>query len=189
MKYLPRADKKHRTKIPSIVVYGGSFDPIHLGHIGAIQTALKILNPSLFLVVPAFRNPFKSCIKYSTHQRTKWLKRAIKQINDKRVQLCLFEIKRNAPTPTILTIQYLKKTFNTSKIYFLLGEDNLEHLHTWDAFPLLAHLVEFILLKRQGYSPIPHSYKMLPLDIPASSTQIRNGKQREFLPPFLKGLR
>ncbi|WP_051420485.1 nicotinate-nicotinamide nucleotide adenylyltransferase [Helicobacter pametensis] len=181
---------KHRPKIQTLVVYGGSFDPVHLGHIRAIQITLKALNPSLFLITPAFRNPFKDSIRYSTQKRTKWLKRSLRSyIKDSRVKLCLFEIKRNSPTPTITTIQYLRKILNISKIYFLLGADNLEHLHTWDDYPLLSQLVEFVFLERDGFPAIPHSYQILPFDVPASSTQIRAGGAREFLPHFLKGLR
>lgn len=180
---------KHRIKIPSLLVYGGSFDPIHLGHIRGVQIALKILNPSLCFITPAFRNPFKSQIKYSPQQRIKWIKRSMQQnIKDKRVKLCLFEIKRQTPTPTITTIQYLRKSYNISKIYFLLGADNAKDLHTWDEFALLNELVEFVFLERESYTA-PKSYRSLPLHIPVSSTQIRNGEQKEFLPPFLQALR
>lgn len=181
---------KHRIKLQTLVVYGGSFDPVHLGHIGAIKTALKAINPDLFLLVPAFRNPFKSHIKYSTHQRTKWLKRSIKTyIKDKRVQLCLFEIKRNTPTPTITTIDFLYKTYNVQKIYFLIGADHCQNLHTWDEFPRLQRLAEFLFLQRDGYPIPPKQYRTLPFHHLASSTQIRQGRGREFLPQFLKSLR
>lgn len=180
---------KKRKRIKTLVLYGGSFDPIHLGHIQAIKVALKSLNPNDFFIIPAFRNPFKTQIKYTTHQRTKWLKRILKQnIKNTRVSLCLFEIKRNRPTPTITTIQYLKKIYSLSQIYFLLGADNIEHLHTWDEFETLNQLVEFVFLERKNYS-IPSSYRLLPLNIPASSTQIRAGHQKKFLPHFLQGLR
>lgn len=187
---MKKTNTKRRPKIQTLVVYGGSFDPVHLGHIGAIKIALKTLNPSLFLIVPAFRNPFKTSIKHSTQKRTKWLKRSLKlYIKDSRAKLCLFEIKRNTPTPTITTIQYLRKIYNISKIYFLLGTDNLEHLHTWDDYPILSQLVEFVFIERMGFPTKPHLYQTLPLNIPASSTQIRAGKEREFLPQFLQGLR
>lgn len=182
--------QKHRIKLQTLLVYGGSFDPVHLGHIGAMKIALKAINPDLFLIAPAFRNPFKSHIKHSTHQRTKWLKRSIKAyIKDKRVQLCLFEIKRNAPTPTITTIDFLYKTYNVKKIYFLIGTDHYPNLHTWDEFPRLKQLVEFLFVQRNGYPLPPRQYRILPFNHPASSTQIRQGRGREFLPQFLKGLR
>lgn len=181
---------KHRIKIQTLLVYGGSFDPVHLGHINAIKTALKAIDPDLFLLVPAFRNPFKSRIKYSTHQRTKWLRRSIKTyIKDKRVQLCLFEIKRNTPTPTITTINFLYKTYNLQKIYFLIGADCYKDLHTWDEFLKLQELVEFIFLQRDGFSIPLEKYRILPFHHLASSTQIRQGEGEEFLPKFLKGLR
>lgn len=180
---------KHRIRLQTLIVYGGSFDPVHLGHIKAIKTALKAINPDLFLIVPAFRNPFKSHIKYNTHQRTKWLKRSIKfYIQDKRVKLCLFEIRRNTPTPTITTIDFLYKTYNIKKIYFLIGADHCQNLHTWDEFSRLEKLVEFLFLQRDGYPP-PKKYRTLFFSHPASSTQIRQGGGREFLPQFLKGLR
>lgn len=182
---------KHRISLHSLLVYGGSFDPIHLGHIKAISLALKALKPTSCFLAPAFINPFKTHTTFSPRQRVKWLKRAIKQnIKDKRVQLCLFEINQNKPTPTITTILYLKKHYNIKKIYFLLGADNASHLHTWDEFERLKNLVDFVFITRLGYElPANFPYQTLPLDIPTSSTEIRKGNQKEFLPKFLQGLR
>lgn len=182
---------KHRFSIHSLLVYGGSFDPIHLGHIEGIKLALKSLTPTLCFLTPAFINPFKTHTTFSPRQRVKWLKRAIKQnIKDKRAKLCLFEINQNKPTPTITTILYLKKRYNIKKIYFLLGADNASHLQTWDEFERLNQLVEFVFLTRLGYElPKDFAYKTLTLDIPTSSTEIRKGNQKEFLPKFLQGLR
>lgn len=182
---------KRRKKIPSLLVYGGSFDPIHLGHIKALKLALHSLNPTFALLTPAFINPFKSHTTFSPKQRTKWLKRAIKQnLQDKRIKLCLFELNQHKPTPTILTIFYLKKLYNISKLYFLLGADNASHLHTWDEFERLRELVDFVFITREGY-PLPSNfpYPTLTLNAQISSTQIRNGEKREFLPKFLQGLR
>lgn len=186
-----RKKPKHRMSINSMLVYGGSFDPIHLGHIQAIKLALKSLKPDSCLIVPAFINPFKTHTTFSPHQRVKWLKRSIQQyIKDKRVKLCLFEINQNKPTPTITTILYLKKHYNIKKLYFLLGADNAPHLHTWNEFDRLKQLVEFVFLTRLGYElPQNFSYKTLILNVPTSSTEIRKGNQKEFLPKFLQGLR
>lgn len=183
--------KKSRKKIPTLLVYGGSFDPIHLGHISALKLALKELNLTLSLLVPTFINPFKPHTTFSPKQRIKWLKRAIKQnIKNHKVSLCLFEINQNKPTPTILTLRYLKKRYNISKLYFLLGADNASHLHTWDEFLELEKFAEFIFLTRKGYDlPQNFPYKTLSLDIPISSTEIRKGEKKEFLPKFLQGLR
>lgn len=182
---------KTRKKISSLLVYGGSFDPIHLGHIYALKTALKEINPSYVLIIPAFINPFKSHTTFSPAQRVKWLKRAIKQnIKNHKVSLSLFEINQNKPTPTIFTLRDLKKHYNISKLYFLLGSDNASHLHTWDEFDELKRIAEFIFITRSGYElPSNFPYKTLLLDIPISSTEIRKGEKKEFLPKFLQGLR
>lgn len=188
---MKKSQSKQRTKIASLLVYGGSFDPIHLGHIKALKLALHSLSPTLAFLTPAFINPFKSHTTFSPNQRVKWLKRAIRQnIQDERVKLCLFEITQHKPTPTIQTILYLKKRYNIKKLYFLLGADNASHLHTWDEFEKLNTLVEFIFLTREGYTlPPTLPYTTLALNLPISSTQIRNGEKREFLPKFLQGLR
>lgn len=178
--------QKRRNKIKHLLVYGGSFDPLHLGHIKAIKLALKTLQPTLCFLTPAFRNPFKSSTTYPAHTRIKWIKRAIKnEIKDLRVKLCLFEIHYNKPTPTIWTIRHLKKQYNIEKITFLLGSDNSQSLHTWDNYKELSSLVEFVFLRREGYST-PKHYKTLPLSCNISSTEIRNGEKWEFLPKYLK---
>ncbi|ANV97349.1 nicotinate (nicotinamide) nucleotide adenylyltransferase [Helicobacter enhydrae] len=174
---------KKRPKINHLLVYGGSFDPLHLGHIGAIKLAARAIQADVFLLLPAFRNPFKQSTTHSTHRRIKWLKRALKMyIKNKRVKICMFEIRRNAPTPTIWSIHHLKKTYKIGKISFLLGADNLESLHTWDEFERLDDLVEFVFLKRKGFDVRGH--KTLDLRIDVSSTQIRMGQAQEFVPFF-----
>lgn len=191
MKYTKNKRSKHRKHLPSLLVYGGSFDPIHLGHIKALKLALKTLNPTLSLIAPAFINPFKTHTTFTPSQRVKWLKRAIKQnFESPKVSLLLFEINQHKPTPTILTLRFLKKHFKISKLYFLLGSDNASHLHTWDAFEELQNLCEFIFVTRPSY-PLPPSfpYQTLELNLSISSTEIRNGEKKEFLPQFLHGLR
>ena len=188
---MKKVHKKSRPKIYSLLIYGGSFDPIHLGHIQAIKLALKVLNPSALFITPAFINPFKTHTTFSPPQRVKWLKLTLKQnIKNKKVSLNLFEIHQNKPTPTIKTILYLKKHYNIKKLYFLLGADNASHLHTWDGFETLNSLVEFVFLTRSGYD-LAHNfpYKILTLNIPTSSTEIRKGNQKDFLPKILQGLR
>lgn len=183
--------KLQRKKISSILVYGGSFDPIHLGHIQAIKLAIHTLSPCHTLITPAFINPFKSSTTYTPKQRVKWLKRALRQnIKNHRVSLLLFEINQHKPTPTIRTLRYIKKIYKVQKLYFLLGADNANHLHTWDEFKELDKICEFVFITRQSH-PLPSNfdYKILKLNVPISSTEIRNGGKKEFLPKFLQGLR
>lgn len=153
-----------------IAVFGGSFDPPHIGHLYIIKEALEILEIEKLFLIPTFLNPFKTHSFFTPQQRLQWLN---KIIHDKRVEILDFEIKQNQATPTIKTILHLEKTYHPKHIYLLIGADNLEKLPLWDSYLVLKNKVEFVIIPRKGYE-IPKDYKVLDCKkIDISSTHIR----------------
>ena len=149
-----------------VVIFGGSFDPVHKGHIEIIKTLSQ--NYSKVIVLPNFLNPLKTK-SAPANLRLKWLYETIDFDN---VEISDYEIKQNKPYYTIDSIRYFKQFYD--KIYFVIGADNLETLDKWKNIDELKKLVEFIVVTRDNI-PI-NGYKTLHIDIPISSTDIRNGK-------------
>jgi len=164
-----------------IAIFGGSFDPVHIGHIKIIKEAIKSLDIDLLFVVPAFLNPFKKSFFAPPKLRLKWLKKALMQF--KKVKICDFEIKKNRPTYTIDTIKYLKKRYRPSKIYLIIGADNLDTLSKWHNFKKLKNMVEFVIANRDRVRS--KKYKRLNIDIKISSTKLRKKPIKRFLPKIV----
>jgi len=108
-------------------LFGGSFDPVHLGHIEIVKKALKIVDK--VIVVPTFLNPFKSHFAANPETRLNWCKEAFDFEN---VIVSDFEIKNAKPTFTIETFNALSKDYNIK--YIIIGADNLKSITKWARF-------------------------------------------------------
>ena len=162
-----------------IFVFGGSFNPIHIGHLILAQYCSEVFQcPVVFL--PTGKPPHKS-IEVETNHRLNMLKLAIN--DNPNFKLCNYEINQNNITYTYKTINYLSKIYNT--IYFFVGEDSLFDLHKWKEPQEILKMAYLVYGKRPGYSRDLSNYcqtrnldyeKIIELDTPIidiSSTKIR----------------
>jgi nicotinate-nucleotide adenylyltransferase len=159
-----------------VIIFGGSFDPIHKGHIEIIEKAVKMADK--VIVVPNYLNPLKNSFSAPSKLRFKWLTEAI---NHPKVEISDFEIKQQKSCYTIDTIKHFKQKYD--KISFLIGADNLLTLNRWKKIDELKQLVNFIVVTRDNI-PIK-SYQTINIDIPISSTQIRQNLDKLYLPDNL----
>ncbi|MBN2896060.1 MAG: nicotinate (nicotinamide) nucleotide adenylyltransferase [Campylobacterales bacterium] len=161
----------------NVALYGGSFDPPHLGHVAVVETALKQLEIDKLIIVPTFRNPFKERVAASGTLRLKWLERLF---DDPRVEISPFEIEQARPVPTIETVRHYHPSEGT--IYLIVGADNLPTLPKWFAFETLNTMVTWVIASRQGYL-IPEGWISLHVAVDVSSTLLRDTYNIELLPP------
>ena len=165
----------------NVAIYGGSFDPVHEGHLDTIKTALKKLNIDRLIVVPAFRNPFKTSISAPVELRLAWLNKLCKAY--KKVAISSFEINQNEPVATIKTVEYFEKKYK--KIYLIIGSDNLKNLHKWNEFTRLNSKVTFVVATRKGYQR-KHPYISLNVQKHISSSSLRALTKYKFLNKEIK---
>ena len=104
-------------------IFGGSFDPIHKGHLEIIDRLSKMFDK--VIVLPNYQNPLKSNAT-PAKKRLEWLTKSITQNN---VEISEFEINQNKPCYTIDTIKHFKQFYD--KITFVIGADNLLTLDKW----------------------------------------------------------
>ena len=154
-----------------IALFGGSFDPPHLGHDSVVKNALKSLDIDKLIIMPTYISPFKSSFYADEKQRFRWAKKVWGGLD--RVELCDFEIRQNRPVPSIETALYLQEFYNPSKFYLIIGADNLKGLRSWHDFDKLSSIVEFIIAKRSKIA-IPRHFKQLNTNIDISSSSIRS---------------
>jgi len=165
-----------------IAIFGGSFDPPHIGHIEIVKKALKELDIDLLIIVPTFINPFKKQFTAPPCLRLKWLKKIF--LTNLKVLVSDFEIRQQRPTYAIETVSYIKRRFAPKKIYYIIGSDNLSTLPLWKSYHRLRKEVEFIVATRKGYQ-IDKKFKILKLNIPISSTTLRQNPIQRFLPKII----
>lgn len=161
----------------NIAIFGGSFDPPHIGHQNVIKEALMVLDIDKLFVVPAFLNPFKTKSHFNAPKRLQMVCDICKNIP--KVEVSNYEILKNQPTYTIETVKYFKNLTNPAKIYLIIGEDNLKDLHKWHRFEELNQIAEFVVATRNGFEKVNHPYKILNVNIDESSTKIREKLQKE----------
>ena len=157
-------------------IFGGSFDPVHLGHIEIVKKALE-MGVDKIIVVPNFLNPLKNSFSAPAELRYKWLKEVFNDF--KNVEVSDFEINQKRAVYSIETIKHFKPE------YFIIGSDNLKTLHKWKDIDEILKRVELIVASRgktdKNLVAKWNIKKTIDVNIPVSSTEIRNGKF-EYLP-------
>ena len=135
----------------NIVIYGGGFDPIHNGHINMAINASKKLDAEVFFV-PAHVSVWKEKTNVSDEDKVKMIELAIKESENPRLHISLFEIESKEETNySIDTVRYFKETYPDSKLYLLIGTDQVNKFHKWKECDELAELAQIVLFERPGF--------------------------------------
>ena len=138
--------------INSFAVFGGTFDPIHRGHLLLITNVLKSGKFDQLFVVPAGEPNLRTAPVASKSDRLKMLELALSDLPQEishQIRISDIEILRTGPTYSVDTIKELQRTFN-AKWTLIIGSDVLNSLPQWHAFEELSSLVEFLVVKRPG---------------------------------------
>ncbi len=152
----------------NIALFGGSFDPPHIGHETIIKELTKLDYIDEIIVIPTFLNPFKSNSFAPARLRLEWLREIFS--SEKTVKVSSYEVDQKRKVPTIESVKHFLKEYD--KIYLVIGADNLKNLHQWYKFDALQKLVTFIVVSR-GKTEIPNNFIHLDIDIKVSSTELR----------------
>ncbi len=166
----------------NVAVFGGSFDPPHLGHEEIIKKTLQELDIEVLFIVPTFLNPFKESFFAPSWKRYKWVEKLLK--NYPKTEIVDYEIRQNRPVPTIETIKYLLENYELDKIYLIIGADNVDTLHKWKNYNELKKLVHFVVASRDEIKTCKNLQK-LDIHVNISSTELRDNIKKEYLPKMI----
>jgi nicotinate-nucleotide adenylyltransferase len=166
----------------NIAIFGGSFDPVHIGHEKIINELSKINYINKLIVVPTYLNPFKKKYLLKPTDRFEILKHMYDVNPD--ILISDFEINRQKSTPSIITVEYYKKLYKPKKIFLIIGSDNLKNIHLWNEFEKLNSLVEFIVVNRDGYEVKNDiiQFKTIQMNINISSSSLRDKLDIKYIP-------
>ena len=153
-----------------IGIYGGTFDPIHHGHLILAREAREMLGLEKVVFVPAPVSPFKDSPVASAAMRLAMLQAAIEGEIGFAVDDC--ELQRPPPSYTIDTIEEIRRREGDVEIYSFIGEDNVAALGKWHRFAELEKLVRFVVLDRTARGT-NHPYATVHRTIDISATEIR----------------
>jgi nicotinate-nucleotide adenylyltransferase len=133
-----------------IGLLGGSFDPVHFGHLLAAQDAFEQHHLDRLILVPAAQAPLKpNDVQSSAEDRLAMLRASTEW--DKRFEISDFELRRGGVSYTIDSARYFRSLYPNDSLYWIVGGDQLPKLHLWKDIGELVRLVEFIFLERPGY--------------------------------------
>lgn len=135
----------------AVGVFGGSFDPPHLGHEALVEEALARLPIDEVWVFPAGIPPHRRLSGHaSCADRLRWLRRMFAHLD--RVCILDWECRRAEVTPTIYTLRRLHKTYPEHRFLLLLGADAFSAIETWVAYPEHKALCDVAVFPRLGWS-------------------------------------
>lgn len=158
-----------------VAVLGGSFDPIHKGHVELAKFILKQKKADEIWFMPAYIAPLKEHKQIDFTMRCKMIKAAIAPY--RKMKLCTLEKKLPAPSYTINTVKALKKKYPDVQFYWVIGDDQAVKLDKWKSIDELKQLISFLCVKRENEMVNdPDLIYLEGFSFPASSTLVRQGE-------------
>jgi len=134
-----------------IGIYGGSFDPVHLGHLKTATSIKNELGIERLFLLPCYEPVHKQSLNYSSEQRLKMMSLAIQDFPE--LEIDTREILREGSSFMIDTLIELVEEFNNHTICLIIGMDSFINFKTWKQWDEFADLVHMVVLPRSGDQP------------------------------------
>ncbi|MBV9841192.1 MAG: nicotinate (nicotinamide) nucleotide adenylyltransferase [Sphingomonadaceae bacterium] len=159
-----------------IGLFGGSFDPVHVGHVGAARAAIGALSLDRLLFIPSRQPPLKAKLCLADgEQRLQML--ALATASEPRMAVSDVEIRRPGPSFTVDTATELRCGYPAdAQFFFVLGSDCADRLPRWKGIDALHAMLRFAIVARDGESVAGLDSRLIPVAMPpcpASSTAVR----------------
>lgn len=134
----------------SLGIIGGTFDPIHYGHLTAAECARDEFQLERVIFMPAYIPPHKCADKISDpRDRLTMVEKAT--ANNPAFTVSTLEMDRKGCSYTVDTIDYFLQTYPATRLYFIMGVDSLILINTWKDYNRLVGLCQFIVVTRPGF--------------------------------------
>ena len=155
-----------------IGLFGGSFDPIHHGHLILARDAMESLGLDRVIFIPVNVSPHKLAHPpVAARLRCEMVAAAI--AGESRFSMDACEAEREGPSFAVDTVRVMRRRFPQAELFYFIGEDNVSSLHTWREIDELKKLASFVVLARGNLQPV-EGFPVISRNIDISSTDIRN---------------
>jgi len=136
-----------------IALFGGTFDPVHLGHTAIASAAAEYISAETVVFIPAKCSPLKDFLpSVSDDDRLQMIALAI--AGNKKFQLSNYELKKTEPSYTLETVRQFQSDYGSDTlIYWLTGADNIDDLPRWYGIVELIDECNLSVMYRAGYKP------------------------------------
>ena len=167
-----------------IGILGGTFNPVHIGHLILAEEAREKLRLDKIIFVPAYLPPHKDNSDIAEASlRLAMVRMAIK--GNRYFSVSDIEIRRDGRSYTIDTLKRFKKIYPRDELFFIIGSDLLTYLEDWKDLGEIIKMVKFIVATRPGYplEKIPSYISTIPIRaVDVSGFQIRRaiGEDKSF---------
>jgi nicotinate-nucleotide adenylyltransferase len=169
-------------------ILGGTFDPIHIGHLIAASSVYEALNLDSVVFIPAGDPWQKRDRDLSTgHQRLEMVKLATE--NDDRFQVSDVEIARSGPTYALDTVREWKRLNPSDELFWIVGSDALSGIPSWHEWEAFVSEVTIVAVNRIGQNDsVPFDFVSVDMpEVRISATELRdrftNGLDTQYLVP------
>ena len=137
-----------RDDIRRIGIFGGSFNPIHLGHVGVAERATAEHGLSKVLVIPAHLSPFKVAGPAPLDDELRWRLVRLACEGHPLLEPCDVELRRGGVSYAIDTVREVRGLYPDAELFFILGEDSVAGLPYWRSYDELVKLCRFVSFPR-----------------------------------------
>ncbi len=156
-----------------IGLFGGMFDPVHLGHLHAAEKVADTLSLDRVIFIPASVPPHKKngCYEEGAH-RLAMLRLAT--AGDSRFEVSDYELSKEGTSYSFLTVEHFASLYPKDKLYFLIGDEAYALLHTWKNPERIRAAADFVVVTREGTPPPKDALYVEIPKVQISSTQVRS---------------
>ena len=143
--------KENVGNIKKLAIMGGTFDPIHIGHLMTAEEVRTEFDIDQVIFIPTGQPPHKDAERV-THSEHRYLMTVLATIENPHFNVSRIEIDRPGETYTVDTIEKIIETYGADiRIYFITGADAVHEILTWERVEDLMKICEFVAVTRPGY--------------------------------------
>lgn len=151
-------------------LFGGTFDPIHFGHINLAIEMFEKHQLDKVLFCPAYQNPLKVKMSTPSHHRAEMVRLAIKDIPN--FEVLEWELQQRGPSYTVATLEHLSQIYDD--LYLIIGGDSHANFSSWRNWEKIEQLATILSAPRIKNESDKYSYRV----IEVSSTELRDRIQK-----------
>lgn len=154
-----------------IGLFGGAFNPIHLGHIKIAKEAIKQMNLDKLILIPTGNAPHKKETEISREHRLNMVKLSI--CGEEKMCISDYEIMREEISYSADTVEHFKSIYKDDELFFIIGDDSYNNLSSWHEPQRILNASTLLVFEREGAKVLPPAVKIDMERIEISSSEIR----------------